>query len=1118
MNSIKNKIGLILIIFIGISIVPFNVLAKNKSNGQWKSQGKDSNDSAADKACYNDLHAYGLLHVKKKDDGKYVLTVSSETRAQWDIRYIVTDADDTTWDDIMDNNGNFKEKTTYIKYYDGNGISREIDRTDENQAIYVVAIPRGTGGHVYAASSDEKSTNLLESSYTVKENDKDVTKTTTCKTGSVKINDQNKIVITNTGAVLKKTIIAKPVTQKKTLSDSAQRQCEAMKAANYKVGADKNYFLEFEKYGVSAEAAKTAYNHQMRESFPYCYGDNYEYDADYTIKAKDIKLIRQKSLEAFYHYYRAKENEKKNNEYKNLSTGNYTKLENLDEKKFSCEANNFMEQTSRYYYEIKSTIEAKTSIKWYCRITCRENYEIKYSPPQEVKSGLCFNYTVTIKSKVACKTEINPNFKWPKLSLPSQKQCVLSPICDNDASETQAGPNEKFDSCISSCDGGKYTQKCIDSCYNKVYDKKNKATKTTSKNTKQKSTLLNNTNNNKNNVIKLANDYTSDPYKKVEGCTSVPAIQGNWSGCAEAFSKLKREYPMGYYNSDESGDWPKWVDLKWHPCFKGSDGPKKCQYENSDGKTIKYTIGSYNKETYFMEKKKDGTEVGNMDFDTLIDNIKRSSPYYFATKTRAEKTLKSFYAVETGYNGNDGKRFYVIDNSGIKRQHSTTYHCTEKCGFSLDGSDNEDINGKEIVDCRGSKSGYTVGKYITNLEQIADGFRKCTAADSCAEDTASFEIKVDEKRGKNEKECSISNAEHTSRTGNNKKNEKYKCPNDESQYEANFKNRPDLIFKPLDSSDLCYGVNGKCYKIQIPGDPYYYKTTITTPGSWIAKKTGAVTYDDKRTDDKYRAKDTKYCTRYDTCDVNEEWAGQVQAATTVHSDGTSEIDATQVTKTDGITENITAKIGRFGKYGASFELSCFYGVKLPPDLPTGKGEKCYKDDGTEVDCTSDKDIPNGGSTKFKESYDIRIASNETIFPQKANGKIRLRGYNWGSQATLHSNDLTIQSALQNTGYGVDPVTYSTKVMNKGQSIYDDAADMTITISKSQMTDLKKYNYKIIVDGDNYTKVDDIPGLYYYMIPDKPIDENVSLKISDLIVRGPNWILGNNSETAKEAMN
>ena len=83
-------------------------------------------------------------------------------------------------------------------------------------------------------------------------------------------------------------------------------------------------------------------------------------------------------------------------------------------------------------------------------------------------------------------------------------------------------------------------------------------------------------------------------------------------------------------------------------------------------------------------------------------------------------------------------------------------------------------------------------------------------------------------------------------------------------------------------------------------------------------------------------------------------------------------------------------------------------------------------------------------------------------------------------------------------------------MEKGQDIYNGDADMTITISKQQMKELKSDGYKITVDGNSYTKVDNIPGLYYYKITDSYIEE--------LITRGDNWILGNNSKTAKGAMN
>ena len=1076
MHSIKNKIGLILIIFVGIFIVPFNVLGKNSSNGQTKSASSGGSD-AADKACKRDLNTSGLLTVTKENDNYYKLTLGASA-GKWDVHYILADADDTEWNDIINDMGYFESDSTYVSHYTGASQEISIPRSDENKALYVIALPYGNGdSKIYKSSSDATSTDLLKSSYTVVVNNKKVTKETTCKTGSVKINKNSDVAISNTGAILKKTIVAKPVTTKKKLSISAQNQCNAMRNSKEKINDTTDYFSKY-NYTGNIEEIKNAYQEQMKLSFNYCYDSNYEYDADYTIKSKDIKEIRQNSLKAFFYYYQAKKNSEDTTEYDNLPKDGYAKIEKLDENKFSCKAEDFMDQTSKYYYENVTTVPNA------CKITCRENYEITYSPPQVVKAGLCFNYTVTIKSKVACKTEIDSKFNWPSLKLPSQKQCILSPVCENDANETQAGPNESFDSCISTCDGGKYTQKCINSCYNKVYNNKKKITKTNSNTTKQQVMLLDDTNKNEtSSIMRLANK-DDDPYENVAGCKTIDDIKKNWDSCGEEFSKLKKEYPLGYYfaDSDNEYGWPSWVDLKWHPCFGKS--LKKCKYEDDNGNPIKYNDIKHYKET---------ENNGNMDFDELINNIKRSSPYYFATKARAIKTLKSFFAVETGKNGLGGKRYYVIDDRGIKRQYSSSYKCKEKCGFTLEND--TDITD---IDCTSSKSGGKIDDYINELDKIASDFSQCIASDSCAEDQASFNIDVDTKRGNSESQCANSKPTPTSKEGTNKKGKESPCYGGSN-----------TIFKSLDGNkiDVCYGINGKCYGKEID-ETYHYKTTITTPGSWINLKTGEVKYDKPTEEDIYRAKDTYYCTPYDSCDVNDKWAKQViENTTTSEDDGTSTIDASKITEKNSIY-NISAKMENFGKYGASFELSCFYGSY---SKTTGNDVKCYKNnDGKETSCVDDtvKQLPEGKSTKLQDNYDIRISDNASIFPQK-NGKNRLRGYNWGRQARLKSKDSTIQDALYQTGYGVDPVEYSKAVMKQEEgenSIYNSDPDLTITISKDQMKNLKSDNVKLDLDG-TYSENEVIPGLRYYKMG--TVTKYVTIN------KGSNWNLGNNSRTAKE---
>ena len=107
-----------------------------------------------------------------------------------------------------------------------------------------------------------------------------------------------------------------------------------------------------------------------------------------------------------------------------------------------------------------------------CKITCEESVEVEYGPPVASFAGMCFQYKVRVTSRVSCKMrdEIKPpaadcNYHTP------------SPICVHYDGSTylQGGPNEEYDACIKSCDGGKYTDKCSNKCYKQVYGKSTKA-------------------------------------------------------------------------------------------------------------------------------------------------------------------------------------------------------------------------------------------------------------------------------------------------------------------------------------------------------------------------------------------------------------------------------------------------------------------------------------------------------------------------------------------------------------------------------------------------------------------------------------------------------------------
>ena len=109
-----------------------------------------------------------------------------------------------------------------------------------------------------------------------------------------------------------------------------------------------------------------------------------------------------------------------------------------------------------------------------CRITCKEKVEVNFSDPVATQAGMCFQYLIEIKSKVECSA----NYTEPMPTV-AKSVCYPTPVCKSGSKSYDAGgPSEEFDMCVSDCDGGDYTQKCINKCYSKVYEGKGSAKKT----------------------------------------------------------------------------------------------------------------------------------------------------------------------------------------------------------------------------------------------------------------------------------------------------------------------------------------------------------------------------------------------------------------------------------------------------------------------------------------------------------------------------------------------------------------------------------------------------------------------------------------------------------------
>ena len=138
-------------------------------------------------------------------------------------------------------------------------------------------------------------------------------------------------------------------------------------------------------------------------------------------------------------------------------------------KKAKVDSNNGEEDTTypiNYNYYPGKTVTKTFNLSDLCTTTCEEAVKVEYGPPVASMAGLCFEYSVKVTSYVKCDAKVN-EAKIPELN---PTYCTPAPECEhNNQILRQAGPSDEYDSCIKQCDGGKYSRKCSDKCYKKIY-------------------------------------------------------------------------------------------------------------------------------------------------------------------------------------------------------------------------------------------------------------------------------------------------------------------------------------------------------------------------------------------------------------------------------------------------------------------------------------------------------------------------------------------------------------------------------------------------------------------------------------------------------------------------
>lgn len=106
--------------------------------------------------------------------------------------------------------------------------------------------------------------------------------------------------------------------------------------------------------------------------------------------------------------------------------------------------------------------------KWWS-LTCKESYTAVGDRPKLVYAGAGFTYVSTFTATRTCTLRQNAQVVLkPQCHYSCETTCTYSESAGT-VTDNKGGPNEDFDACVNTCDGGKYTQSCINSCYEKVY-------------------------------------------------------------------------------------------------------------------------------------------------------------------------------------------------------------------------------------------------------------------------------------------------------------------------------------------------------------------------------------------------------------------------------------------------------------------------------------------------------------------------------------------------------------------------------------------------------------------------------------------------------------------------
>ncbi len=106
---------------------------------------------------------------------------------------------------------------------------------------------------------------------------------------------------------------------------------------------------------------------------------------------------------------------------------------------------------------------------------CVETYYVDGGWPSLVRPGEGVDYQNFVEVKKTCSIfQVSTVSKPPKCNNSVSRSCLHNNVSNGPQTLENGGPNADFDSCITECDGGTYTQSCINKCYHQAYSSSNR--------------------------------------------------------------------------------------------------------------------------------------------------------------------------------------------------------------------------------------------------------------------------------------------------------------------------------------------------------------------------------------------------------------------------------------------------------------------------------------------------------------------------------------------------------------------------------------------------------------------------------------------------------------------